>query len=104
MKWGRNTSTDYSLPSPENVHEEGFRYGKEFVHGFENVLQNHYISDATYDAGSYEQLLETYSDVLAMDADARQGLLNCLSEMINNKFGGKIIKTYLWQLIVLEKK
>lgn len=94
----------YILPTPENVLDRGFRYEEEFETGFERVFQNQYISDVCYDAGSYVQLLETYSDVLSMDLKSRQGLLNCLSEMIKNEFGGKILKTYLWQLFVLEKK
>lgn len=104
MKWDRNTTGEYRLPSLEEAEKEGFRRKNEFGGDFEPVFMHSYGSDIIYTTITYTRLLVTYSGVVSMDGKSRQGLLDCLGEMIDTEFGGKITKSYLWQLFMARKK
>ena len=55
---------------------------------------------AHYDAASYVDQLNTYSDHLALPADRRQRLYDGIAHMIDGEFGGEIAKQYLAILYV----
>ncbi len=98
-----NTPDDYRLPTPEEADKEGFRLKGEFLGKFTTSFQKSYFSNIIYSSRDYLNLLQTYSDVIAMEESRRNGLLNCIGGMIENEFGGKITKSYLWQLFVAGK-
>ena len=104
IKWDENTTEPYHLPTQEEVETAGFRFRDEFEGAFENTFSRTYASDVAYDAGQYMKLLSTYSDTLRMNEASRNGLLDCLGNLIESGFGGKITKSYLWQLLLLKKK
>lgn len=54
--------------------------------------------DQSYICADYLDLLMTYSGHRAMPEPARAGLLGCISELIDNRYGGRITKHYLTQL------
>ena len=103
LKWDKNTTAEYRLPGRDEVVNEGFRYSSEFRDGFVMTFNKNYENDVEYTASKYLQLLSTYSDIILMHDPSREGLLECLSEMINNDYGGKITKSYLWQLFLMKK-
>ncbi len=103
LKWDKNTTADFRLPKREEVLNEEFRYSSEFRDGFEEPLSKNYETDVKYTASEYRKLLSTYSDIIGMQEPSREGLLECLSDMIGNDFGGYITKSYLWQLFLIKK-
>lgn len=103
-EWDTNTSNDYHIPSLEEVEKEGYRRKGEFAKHFTTLFEKSYCSDLTYTSDSYIQLLQTYSDIISMEASKRNGLLKCIENMIDTNFGGKITKSYLWQLFIAKKK
>jgi hypothetical protein len=46
------------------------------------------------------RLLLTYSGHLALSAERRNGLLRCISSLIDNQFGGTVTKRYPTELRV----
>lgn len=59
--------------------------------------------DVTYSTGEYVDLLMTYSGHRALPAPARTGLLDCIGELIDNRYGGRVTKRYLFQLWVARR-
>lgn len=56
--------------------------------------------DVTYTADRFRDLLSTFSVNLALPDESREGLLNCLAALIDDRFGGAVTKRYLAQLVV----
>ncbi len=104
LKWDKNTTAEFRLPGRDEVVKDGFRYSSEFRDGFEKTINKNYGTDVEYTASEYRQLLSTYSDIILMEDPSREGLLECLTDMIDKNYGGKITKSYLWQLFLMKKK
>ena len=62
-----------------------------------------YEWDAVYSTDAYIDLLLTYSGHRALPADAREGLLDCITALIDSRYGGRITKRYLTELRVATK-
>ncbi len=58
------------------------------------------VSEIPYDTRDYLDLLLTYSDHLATPPETRERLLDCIGSLIDNRYGGRVIKAYLFQLTV----
>jgi hypothetical protein len=56
--------------------------------------------DVAYSTEAYLELLSTYSNHLALEPAARRGLLDCIRELIDGRFAGRVVKRYLWELAV----
>jgi hypothetical protein len=54
----------------------------------------------TYTTREYRDLLSSYSGHRALAPDAREGLLGCIGELIDTRFGGRIAKRYMIELAV----
>lgn len=52
----------------------------------------------TYTTAEYIQLLNTYSDHLAMEAERRRGLYEAIAGLIDKRYGGKVERPYLTEL------
>ena len=48
--------------------------------------------------------LRTYSSTIAMESGAREGLLSCLTRLIDSRYGGRITKRYLFGLCVAQRR
>lgn len=70
---------------------------------FADVTVHRRVQEITYTADAYEDLLLTYSNHRALDAPARQGLLACVRELIETRFGGSVTKRYLHKLITARR-
>lgn len=71
---------------------------------FEDFTVRRYPWVARYDAASYVNLLETYSDHHALPLERRQRLYDGLASIINGEFGGEIAKQYLATLYVAYRR
>lgn len=57
-----------------------------------------------YSAEEYIQLISTYSPTIAMDADERSDFLEAIRQLIEDQFGGSILKHYGFSLTIAKKK
>jgi SAM-dependent methyltransferase len=62
-----------------------------------------YEWDQPYDSAEYIDLLLTYSGHRALEATRREALLGCIRELLQNRFGGRIAKRYLTQLLIARR-
>ncbi|GAA1014231.1 methyltransferase type 11 [Acrocarpospora pleiomorpha] len=62
-----------------------------------------YEWDQPYTTQAYLDVLTTYSGHIALPPSARAGLLNCIADLIDNKYGGRIVKRYLTELRLADR-
>ena len=60
--------------------------------------------EVTYSAATYCELLGTYSPNLALPDDLRDGLLDCIATLIDERFGGTITKRYLAEVVITRRR
>lgn len=70
----------------------------------EPVELRRYTAEITYTAAQYRQVPLTYSGHLALAPDLRAGLLHCVTELIDRRYGGAITKRYLTELRVARRR
>jgi SAM-dependent methyltransferase len=71
---------------------------------FDPVQVFRYRWDQTYTAEQYARLLGTFSDTLAMAETAREGLIRDLCQLIDARFGGRIVRPLVVTLTVARKR
>ncbi|HEX4215046.1 MAG TPA: methyltransferase domain-containing protein [Candidatus Dormibacteraeota bacterium] len=91
LRWVPGTKPGFRLPRPEDVRDDG----EEIVGAgrFEAPIFLRHRWDRTHDSRGFVELLATFSDVLALDEEARSGLLGCISALIDGRFAGHVLKT-----------
>ena len=66
---------------------------------FERVVFHRYEWTETYSASAHiDDLLLTYSGHRALESDRREHLLDCITELIESRYGGSITRRYLTEL------
>src|SRR4051812_4739799 len=65
---------------------------------FERPRFLRYPTDIPYTTASYIDVLLTYSGHRALGSDAQRGLLDCIAGLIDDRYGGQIVKRYLSEL------
>ncbi len=97
-RWDPATRPGFRLPAPADVEadsEELDASGR-----FDRVVFRRYEWESTYTTASYLDLLLTYSGHRALEREAREGLLSCIADLIDSRYGGRLTKPYLTQLLV----
>lgn len=56
--------------------------------------------ELSYSAAAYLEVLSTYSGHIAMAPDARDGVCDCIADLIERRHGGRISKRYMTELQV----
>ncbi len=94
---------DYKgLPRPEEVPD---RSGEiEGTGLFGDVITRSYRWDESYDAAGYLRVLDTYSGHRSLNDASRERLFRGISDLIETRFGGRIVKGYLTTLYVARKR
>jgi SAM-dependent methyltransferase len=69
-------------------------------HRFGPVTFRRYEWELPYTTAGYLQVLLTYSGHRALDPAAKAGLLDCIANLIDSGYGGRITKRYLTELRV----
>jgi hypothetical protein len=64
------------------------------------VTFRRYEWELPYTTAGYLQVLLTYSGHRALDPAAKAGLLDCIANLIDGGYGGRITKRYLTELRV----
>lgn len=72
----------------------------EFAGVFGPVTVRRHHRDVTYTTSEYLNLLSTYSGHIALPGDARQGLFDGITDLIDNRHGGAITKRYMFQTLL----
>jgi SAM-dependent methyltransferase len=83
------------IPEDDQELSSSGRFGPAKFHRYE--------WDASYTAAEYLDLLLTYSGHRALPAPQRNGLLNCITRLINENNGGRIVKRYLTELRLAQR-
>jgi SAM-dependent methyltransferase len=71
---------------------------------FEAPADRRYQWQATCTTTDYIDLLSTYSDHIAMPDSSRRAFFQCIAALIDGRFGGRIVKQYMTELIVARKR
>jgi SAM-dependent methyltransferase len=91
----RELSTDDKIKSTESyINKTGL---------FEEVLIKRYHWTKEYTADQYIKLLNTYSNHRCLDRDRRERLFNGIRALIEDEYGGRVIRPYLTVLYITKK-
>ncbi len=71
--------------------------------GFERPIHKRYYWEQEYTTEGYLDVLRTYSGHIALPDETRNGLLACIRDLIDNRYGGKITKAYLSRLTMARR-
>ena len=71
---------------------------------FEPARRLRHVQDVRYSTQSYLDLLRTHSGHRALDADRREGLLGCIADLIERRYGGAIVKRYGYELRLARRR
>ena len=70
---------------------------------FEPAAFRRFEWERAYSAREYRDVLLTYSGHRALSEPARRGLLDCVVDLIDNRYGGTVVKRYLNELRVARR-
>jgi hypothetical protein len=98
LRWDPQTEPGDRLPAAADIELDS---GEIDASGrFAPAVFRRYEWELSYTSAAYSDLLRTYSGHQAMEPAALQGLLDCVTELIDSRFGGQIAKRYLTELRV----
>ena len=83
------------IPSGSAEIEESGRFG--------GITTRRYEWEVTYTTAQYVELLLSYSGHRALADDARRNLLDCIAALIDTRYGGRVTKRYLTELVVARR-
>jgi SAM-dependent methyltransferase len=91
-----DTEPGLRLPRAADVPPDAEGLGPHFA----QPVFRRYEWERAYTTDQYVDLLLTYSGHRAMEPGAQRALLDCIAELIDNRYGGRIVKRYLNELRV----
>ena len=97
-RWDPSTPTEVTLPAAAAI-----PFDREEIEGsgeFVSPIFRRYEWEQSYSTAAYLDLLRTYSGHRALTAERLQGLLDCIGDLIDSRYGGNITKRYLNELRV----
>jgi hypothetical protein len=101
-RWDPATQPGLRLPAAASIpadSEELDRSGR-----FGPASFRRYEWDLSYTTAAYLDTLLTYSGHRALAPEARRGLLACIADLIESRYGGRITKRYLTELRVAHRR
>lgn len=100
-RWDPATPPGLRLEPAESIPEDR----DEVVHSglYEPPQFRRHTTDIAYTRAQYIDVLLTYSGHRALGPVAQAGLLGCISGLIDNQYGGNIVKRYLSELRVARR-
>jgi SAM-dependent methyltransferase len=95
-RWDPATPPGLRLLPAEAIPEDG----DEIITSgrFEPPVFRRHATDVPYTRAEYIDVLLTYSGHRALEPPLQRGLLDCISGLIDGKYGGRIVKRYLSEL------
>jgi len=71
---------------------------------FDEIAVRRFSSTHEYSTEEHHQLLLTFSNVLALDAERQAGLVGCIDEVVDGDLDGRLLESAQTRLIVARKK
>lgn len=91
-RWDPDTPPGLRLPLADDVVSSAER---DPAGAFGASQLRRYETDRAYTTAAYLDVLQTYSGHRALDDEARAGLLACIGSLIDERYGGLVVKRYL---------
>jgi SAM-dependent methyltransferase len=88
-RWDAGYDPNFRPLGPDDLPE--FNEELEGSGLFETITHRRHFCRREYNARAYCDLLRTFSNILAFDAESRNGLLACIRELIEGRFDGNIV-------------
>ena len=95
-RWDPSTPPGLRLQNPSEIPRDSAELDESGL--FEPVVFHRHEWTETYSASAYRDLLLTYSGHRALESDRREHLLDCITGLIESRYGGSITKCYLTEL------
>ncbi len=70
---------------------------------FSTITWESFATEVEYDTDSYVDLIRTYSETLAARLEQRSVLLDGLRALIDERFGGRVVKRYVFELVLARR-
>jgi SAM-dependent methyltransferase len=96
-RWDPTTTPGFRSPTEDESATDTGEFERS-AH-FEDVTVWRGAQEITYTTDEYLDVVLTYSNHLALDEPSRHGLLACLRELLEDRYGGRVTKRYLHELI-----
>ncbi len=90
------------LPQPEEIPDRTAEIQGSGLFG--EVTKRTYRWDEEYDAEEYLRVLNTYSDHRGLDKSRRERLFRGIAALIDDEYGGRIVKGYLTTLYAAHRR
>ncbi len=101
-RWDPATPAGLRLSPADDIPSSGEELDRS--DRFATSVFRRYEWEVIYSTAKYCDLLRTYSGHIAMEPAAREGLLDCIGDLIDSRYGGRITKRYLTELRVAETR
>lgn len=101
-RWDPSTLPGLRLPNSADIPFESADLDE--TGRFGSPIFRRYEWDETYLTRRYVDVLRTYSGHISLPVDARRGLLECIVELIDTRYGGRVTKRYLAELRVARRE
>lgn len=99
--WDPTTPPGLRLPTVDEIPRG--RPELDNATGFARTELHRYTWEVTYSTDQYRELLLTYSGHLALPTKQRDGLLDCISDLVDRTYDGRVTKRYLTELRVARR-
>ncbi len=98
LRWDPSARLDDRLPPERAVPASTTEVlGSDLV---TDVQSHRFGVDVDYSADEYVDLLSTYSSSLVLSPEASAALLGSIHDLITTRFGGRVAKRYLFELVL----
>lgn len=98
LRFDPATPSGFRLPGVESVPPSHPGLGASPLFG--PVRRSRHTWEVEYSADRFRALLSTFSNHIDLPRERREGLLDCVAELIDRRFGGVVTKRYLAELTV----
>ena len=101
-RWDPATPPGLRLPRAVDIPPNSVELDRSDL--FEPPTFRRYEWEVAYSTSEYVDLLMTYSGHIALDPAARDGLLQCIADLIDTRYGGRLTKRYLAELRLARRR
>ncbi len=95
-RWDPDHDPAFRPPRLEELSEECEALATSQL--FEVIAHRRYRSEREYTAVQYRDLLATFSNIRALEQQARNGFLACIVDLIDSRFDGNIVRHDVYDL------
>ncbi len=100
-RWDPDTPPGFRCPAPDAVLDDPAEVDATGL--FAPPAFRRYLREIPYTRAQYIDVLNTYSGHRALEPRRRAGLLACIGDLIDTRFGGSIRKGYLSRLMIARR-